>query len=72
MTTAVPADTPITIPVTGSTVPTPIAPLLQEPPVVISESVVVAFEHICDVPVIADIAGFIVMTAVALQPVPIK
>jgi hypothetical protein len=60
------------MPDTGSTVPAATLPLLHEPPAVISESAAVLLEHICEAPVIADIAGSTLTTAVALQPLPIK
>ena len=53
---AVPADSPVTIPEMGSTVPIAVLLLLHEPPIVASLSVVVSPTHTFVVPVIAATA----------------
>ena len=67
----VPADMPVTTPVTGSTVPTAVLLLLQLPPGDEELSVVVRVTHTLAVPVIVPGPALTVTTAVAKQPVDV-
>ena len=60
-------DTPVTSPVTGSTVATPVLLLVQNPPVVPSLNLITEFTHTLDGPVIATGTGLTVTVAVAGQ-----
>ena len=65
---AVPADTPVTIPVEPTfTLPVPLL-LLQVPPAVISLNVVVAPTHTVTVPVICAIMSLCNMLILLLEP----
>ena len=66
---AVPADTPLTIPV-GPTVATDVGILDHRPPVVRSLSGVVALTQTCGIPVIARGEGLTVIVVFIVQPVP--
>ena len=66
---AAPADIPVTIPVPAPIVATPAAPEFQEPPVVASESTVVAAAHIAAAPVTGAGNGLTVIVRVLIQPV---
>ena len=69
MITAVPPDTPVTTPVLIPMVATEVLPLVQLPPVVEQESVVVLPTQIGDVPpVIVTVLIPTVVEATALQP----
>jgi hypothetical protein len=60
---------PVTTPVDGSIVALPGAPLIQVPPVVASNNVVVNPSHTCGMPVIAAGNGFTVTVSTEKQPV---
>lgn len=64
-----PADTPCTVPVVASILPTVGVLLLHVPPVVLLLSVVVAPWHTVNTPVIAAGTGFTVTTDVVTHPV---
>ena len=66
---AMPADTPVTIPVTEPTVPILVGLLLQVPPVVASLKGVVAPAQTLVIPVGAGGPGLTVSVRVAVQPV---
>lgn len=65
---AVPAAMPDTRPLVDTTVATPVAPLVQVPPGVASDSGVVELTHTLSVPLIATGEVFTVTTRVTLQP----
>jgi hypothetical protein len=65
--TAVPPDTPVTIPVPGPTVATAVLPLLHAPPVVASFKIVVPPGHRVKVPMIG-VRTMTDMDVVAEQP----
>ena len=66
VTVAVPADTPVTTPVTESTEATEVLPLAHLPPIVPSDKAVFDPAHMLSVPVmaVADIITVVVVTAV--------
>jgi hypothetical protein len=66
---AVPAATPLTIPVAEPTVAVVTSLLLHVPPLVLLVKFVVAPVHIVPVPVIAEGNALTVTVVVALQPV---
>lgn len=66
---AVPADTPVTIPVDEPMVAMAVLPLLQSPPPAPSLSVVVVPTHVCNIPVIVVGPEFTVTVVIAVQPV---
>ena len=63
----VPADTPVTIPVTDPTVAIPDDPELHVPPAIVLSSVVVSPTHTLMVPVIAGGEVFTVTVFVMMQ-----
>ena len=65
---AVPAETPVTMPVPEPIVAIPVAPLVQLPPAVPSVRVVVLPVHTDNVPPIATGAVFTVTVVVTRQP----
>ena len=65
---AVPAATPVTMPLTGSIVATPVLPLVQLPLPDASLNDVLASGQTSIVPSIAEGSGFTVTTAVVIQP----
>ena len=66
---AVPADTPVIIPVDKPAVAIPVLPLLQVPPVVASLNTVAAPTQTVAVPVMGEGNGLTVTVTVVLQPV---
>lgn len=66
---AVPAATPVTMPLLPPTVAMPVARLLQVTPGVAQESVVVCVTHTASKPVMAAGFGFTVTVAMATHPV---
>lgn len=68
---AVPALTPLTMPVPEPTVAIAVLLLLHAPPVIVSLSVVVAPTHAVADPVIVGGNAFTVTAFIALQPEPI-
>lgn len=68
---AVPAATPVTIPVPDPTVAITVLLLLHAPPVVASLSVVVWLTHAVVAPVIADGSAFTVTGFVDIHPLPV-
>ena len=69
---AVPAATPVTIPVVPPIVATNVLPLVHAPPEVPSESEVVAPTHAPGVPAIDAGTGFTVTVFDVVQPIPLK
>ena len=66
---AVPAATPVTIPLLPPTVAMPVARLLHVTPGVAQDSVVVCVTHTASIPVMAAGFGFTVTVAMATHPV---
>jgi hypothetical protein len=69
---AVPADTPVTIPVVDPIVATPVLLLLQVPPPITSVSEMLAPMQKADGPAIAAGVEFTVTTMVTLPPHPLE
>jgi hypothetical protein len=67
----VPADTPLTVPVDGSTVALAVLLLLHVPPVIVLFKSLVAPTHALAVPVIEDGVVFTVTTLVTAVPQPV-